>query len=469
VKWSVNQATYDSTIQLVNTIDSTWESVTPIPGLAEGSDVYFKVYAVGANQDTTETYKFHYETRPFCVSNGNMSWATGITLVDFGSISRASGKTQPYTDYRDTDSTTVSIGHDYDLSMNVNTDGNYTVHGRVWVDWNQDADYDDTGEEYDLGSATNTADSATSLSPLTITIPAGAGLGYTNMRVSARFGAPAGPCEEDFDGEVEDYRLIVAPFCYDSDSTLQVSACNSYLSPSGQIFTSSGTYFDTIPNLTGCDSTLTINLSIFHTLSSTSITTCNNYLSPTGNVYNVSGTYYDTLVAASGCDSIITTVLTVNTADNSVSQNGLTLTANATGANYQWVDCDNGFANIPGETNQDLIVTSNGNYAVIVTENGCADTSACTAITNVSTEEYSLANALRIFPNPTSGTFKVELGRITEDVKLEVRDVVGRLVHQEELKAIRQFEVDLSTQANAIYSLTVTVGHQRESILLIKE
>jgi len=48
-----------------------------------------------------------------------------------------------------------------------------------------------------------------------------------------------------------------------------------------------------------------------------------------------------------------------------------TLFANLTGANYQWVDCDNSNAPISGATNQNYTPTSNGNYAVEVTENTC--------------------------------------------------------------------------------------------------
>ena len=116
VRWSVGSPTLDSVIVMSRTIDSTWVSVSPIPALQEGTDVYFKVFAVGSSADTTETYKFHYETRPDCMSFGNMGWSTGVTLVDFGDISNATGKTQPYTDYRASDSTLVYLDSTYDLA-----------------------------------------------------------------------------------------------------------------------------------------------------------------------------------------------------------------------------------------------------------------------------------------------------------------------------------------------------------------
>lgn len=63
VKWSVGKPTFDSTIVMTNISDSTWRSVTSIPNYAEDSIIYFKVFAVGANNDTTETYKFQYTVR----------------------------------------------------------------------------------------------------------------------------------------------------------------------------------------------------------------------------------------------------------------------------------------------------------------------------------------------------------------------------------------------------------------------
>ena len=148
---------------------------------------------------------------PPCQSFGNMAWGTAVTLVDFNGINNATGKTQPYTDYTDSLSSTIEIGNSYDLSTNVNTDGDYTIYATAWIDWNQDSDFDDAGETYDLGSARNTPDGITSLSPLAITVPADAEPGETTMRVAAKYNAIPEQCETDYDGEVEDYAIVVMP------------------------------------------------------------------------------------------------------------------------------------------------------------------------------------------------------------------------------------------------------------------
>ena len=79
--------------------------------------------------------------------------------------------------------------------------------------------------------------------------------------------------------------------------------------------------------------------------------------------------------------------------DTTVNQNQALLTAVQNGATYQWVDCSNNFGPIPGATNQSYTkATANGSYAVIITANGCTDTSACHNVTTVGINDYSASN-----------------------------------------------------------------------------
>ena len=137
-----------------------------------------------------------------------MAYATSITRVILNDIDNVSGKDDPYSDYTNI-STDVTINDSYDLTVQVNTDGNYTVNTIVWIDWNQDCDFDDTNEQFDLGSATNTPDGPTSESPLSMTVPSDAILGSTKMRVSTRYNTDPSSCMNNVDGEVEDYTINV--------------------------------------------------------------------------------------------------------------------------------------------------------------------------------------------------------------------------------------------------------------------
>lgn len=144
----------------------------------------------------------------YCNSTGNTQYETGVTAVIFGSIDNADGPTKDvgYEDFTNI-STDVVQGTTVDLTVRVNTDGNYTAHAFAWIDWNKDGDFDDSGEEYDLGDITNVSDGA--LTTLPIVIPESMIFGSTRMRVSAQYNANPTACLTNFDGEVEDYTVNV--------------------------------------------------------------------------------------------------------------------------------------------------------------------------------------------------------------------------------------------------------------------
>jgi hypothetical protein len=171
-----------------------------------------------------------------------------------------------------------------------------------------------------------------------------------------------------------------------TSKTITASACTSYISPSGKYsWTSSGIYNDTISNAAGCDSIITTNLTIKNKTSKTITTSvCNRYASPSGKYsWTSSGIYQDTLANASGCDSLLTVNLTVKIVkfDTTVVQSGINLTSNDTLATYQWLDCDKKFRSIIGETNKSCTFSATGNYAVELSINGCRDTSSCQYVT----------------------------------------------------------------------------------------
>ena len=101
--------------------------------------------------------------------------------------------------------------------------------------------------------------------------------------------------------------------------------------------------------------------------------------------------------ASNGCDSVVYLDLTVNNIDLSVTDNSPTLSANQVNATYQWLDCDNSFAAVVGETNPDFTASVNGNYAEI-SYNNCVDTTACYLVSNVALcQDY---DEIQIYPNP---------------------------------------------------------------------
>ncbi len=114
--------------------------------------------------------------------------------------------------------------------------------------------------------------------------------------------------------------------------------------------------------------------------------------------------------------------------------NGLTITANANGLSYQWINCATNMA-IAGETNQSFTATANGNYKVAIMDGLCSDTSACVALTTVGLKENLNALAVvRAYPNPITSALTIELSGTTETYDVELLNTLGQVVLSEKSK-----------------------------------
>lgn len=231
----------------------------------------------------------------------------------------------------------------------------------------------------------------------------------------------------------------------------------------------SGTYTDVFSSvLTGCDSTVTTILTVMQPLETViTETACFSY-TLNGQTYNNSGTYVQNLAGTNNCDSTITLNLTINNVDIAASVAGATLTANASGAQYQWIDCDNGNAPIPGAQAQIYVATSNGYYAVVVTQNGCSDTSDCLNVNQVGLDEKPTGNYISVYPNPTSGDLTIKMPNAKGRTDLEVTDLSGKVVYKRANIKETQWNFTLKAPAG-VYFVKVTSDDNVFVERLIKE
>jgi len=188
--------------------------------------------------------------------------------------------------------------------------------------------------------------------------------------------------------------------------------------------------------------------------SSVTITSCGSYLSPSGNyTWSTSGTYYDTIPSASGADSVITINLTVYITDTSVSQSGITLTANAN-AYYQWINC-NGDIIINGANGKTFTATTNGSYAVIVTNGICFDTSSCYQVTGVGIQNNINTKEISIYPNPCNSLINIKLPELSNNLNINIADLSGKIVLQKNFKNSQNVKLNVSELSTGIYLLSV--------------
>ncbi|RSK39696.1 M43 family zinc metalloprotease [Mangrovimonas spongiae] len=200
------------------------ETLTPTTG---SHDLNVSITASGdaraCNNDSTTCFTLTGTAGP-CTSIGNETdgYFTGVTGVSFNTISNLNN--QPFGDVGYSDftslSTDVNQESSYDLTVYVDTDGDYPVGTMVWIDWNQNCSFNDPGEEYNLGVAQNVSNGQPDGSPLSITIPNSAVLGNTIMRVATQWNAFPTSCANDHDAEVEDYTINVLSSLSVEDFTL---------------------------------------------------------------------------------------------------------------------------------------------------------------------------------------------------------------------------------------------------------
>ena len=209
--------------------------------------------------------------------------------------------------------------------------------------------------------------------------------------------------------------------------------------------------------VTACDSVITTTvdpLPSYH-LFVTNFDVCPGdiYTFPDGTVDTImSHTEYTSSLqtVTYGCDSVIESILNTTDMDLSVSVSGNVLTSNQGNAGHQWVDCDNGFSHIIGQGNQTFIAPE-GNFAVIIYKGGCTDTSACQQVTTVGMDDFD-ERAVYIYPNPTTGTFKVDLGTTFNEVTVTVRNVVGQELRKRILTDVHVFSAEIN-EVQGIYFL----------------
>ena len=166
-----------------------------------------------------------------------------------------------------------------------------------------------------------------------------------------------------------------------------------------------------------------------------------------------------------GCDSTVTLDLTIHDVDAQITQiDDLTLQSNTSNAQYQWLDCDNTYEAINGETNQSFSARYNSNFAVIVTENNCSDTSLCIQISTVGIQN-NIYSVINVYPNPTANLITIQSENITNN-KFNISDQKGRAILMGRLKG-NNTEISLETLSKGIY--TIQVEGNYKLVVIVKE
>jgi hypothetical protein len=241
---------------------------------------------------------------------------------------------------------------------------------------------------------------------------------------------------------------------YSNAGTDVITACDTYTWIDGNTYTSSNnTATHTLTNINGCDSVVTLDLTInYSNAGDTTAVACDSF-DWYGTNYTTSGDYAHTLTNVNGCDSVVTLHLTIATVDLTVIDSANTLSAITSGATYQWLDCNNNFNEIQGETNQSYTAIQNGSYAVIINNGICSDTSECINITNVALYNSIQNTGIELYPNPANDFVLVKSEKQTMET-IEVIDITGKTLKEFKIQD-SEFKIQIEDLPRGIYTLKV--------------
>ncbi|WP_294308579.1 reprolysin-like metallopeptidase [uncultured Chryseobacterium sp.] len=192
-------------------IGTTSSASYTVTGLTPSTTYSFTVKAKDAagntspSSNTVSVTTSAGSTVTYCSASATNTGDERIGNVTFGSINNTSTGTAGYENFTSV-STNVTKGSAYTISVTpVWTSTKYNEAYAVYIDYNGDGDFADSGELVWSRSASTT-------SPVTgsVTIPSTASTGSTRMRVMMQYNAiPSSSCGSYTYGQVEDYTVNI--------------------------------------------------------------------------------------------------------------------------------------------------------------------------------------------------------------------------------------------------------------------
>ncbi|MCD4790218.1 MAG: hypothetical protein K8R37_09485 [Bacteroidales bacterium] len=289
--WSTNETTpsitvspdTDSTYSVTVTDDIGYSAIDDIlltiaqsPSATATSNspvcenVSIELQGSGVAYGTTETFCTSNCEMPtgYCISGALNTPDSEIDEVIFNTISNnTAGICVTYSNFTNI-STTVKKGESYPFSLTVGTcGGNYTKGAKLFIDWNRDGDFDDTGEDIEYFGPNDSTKTYTS----TVAIPSYAILGTTRMRIVAPetfHPDTISPCGEYWFGETEDYSIEIVESVTNSiafyDWTGPDGFSSSVQNPviSSATIDNAGIYTLTVTDDNGCEGSDNVDVTV---------------------------------------------------------------------------------------------------------------------------------------------------------------------------------------------------------------
>ncbi len=180
-------------------------------------------------------------------------------------------------------------------------------------------------------------------------------------------------------------------------------------------------------------------------------------------------TYFRAQISLPGYSNVYSNIVVANviSIDNSLTQVGDTIFSNHNNAvSYQWVDCNNSFVDIFGETLQYYIPQTSGSYAVIIEDGQCVDTSTCMTISFTDIFEET-EKTFTIIPNPVIDDLIVQSSSDYKNTSYLIYNSLGQVIMKGNLKLSNI--VNTSSLTPGYYTIRIIDDEITETILFFKQ
>ena len=245
--------------------------------------------------------------------------------------------------------------------------------------------------------------------------------------------------------------LIVNPI-YSETETRTICASELPYTWNGVTFTQAGTQVVTLPTVSGCDSVITMTLIVNQpTTGIDEQEACDAFAWIDGTVYTESTntpTYTYVGGAANGCDSIVTLHLTIH---ESVTIDAY-LTINESDLPYTY-----------GDTTFEPGTVQTGDYIFnLTTVDGCDSIIVLHLTVLTAIDGHAMTSSMNVYPNPTTDKVNVQLTVNNEslnDGEIRLYDMYGKWLRTVKVEG-KVTELDLSSFAAGVYFVKAIEGQQ---------
>lgn len=370
----------------------------------------------------------------YCSSFATDDQDEWIESFSINSIVNVSGNNGGYENFEDNLSIELQPGETYPIELTPGFgEGEFDQYFRVWIDFNQNEEFEDNELVYDSGNPT------TSTVLAEIAVPEDAVFGLTRMRVSMKYfsegffpSPPPEACEEFEFGEVEDYCVTINGDCnIPFQAEIEDAGCSSDLGSITLDFEESVQDY--------------VEVNWEHGATGTQI----NDLIP--------GTYVATILNQNNaCEEVrtfeIEEIISEASFDFDIDQAVVNFTNTSTAegqANFEW---DFGDGVTSEEENPEKIYLATGTYNVCLTmTDDCGTKEECKEIIieSLSINDFTTSKKLSVYPNPASNelNFSSSIEPISD---IKIFDVHGKLVENKTPNELN-FTTSVSHLSNGVY------------------